>query len=41
MPLGELPTRPAMLTGMFLLVAGASLVGVASGWLVEMTPDPL
>jgi len=40
LPLGELPTRPAMLTGVFMLVAGASLVGVARGWLVETTPDP-
>ena len=38
LPLGELPTRPAMLTAVLLLVAGAALVGVARGWLVETTP---
>ena len=38
LPLGELPTRPAMLTGVLVLLAGAALLGVARGWLVETTP---
>jgi len=35
LPLDELPTRPAIVTAVVLLVLGAALTAVARGWLVQ------